>query len=65
MAKMKTHRGAAKRFRLTGNGKVRRFKAGHSHLLRKKNRKRNRRLRQSAILEGADARRARRLLARG
>ncbi|NJN81088.1 MAG: 50S ribosomal protein L35 [Caldilineaceae bacterium] len=36
MPKMKTHKGTAKRFRLTKNGKVMRMKAGRSHLRRKK-----------------------------
>jgi large subunit ribosomal protein L35 len=37
MPKLKTHKGTAKRFRLTKNGKVMRMKAGRSHLRRKKN----------------------------
>lgn len=37
MPKMKTHKGAAKRFRLTKRGKMMRMKAGRSHLRRKKN----------------------------
>ncbi len=37
MPKMKTHKGAAKRFRLTKNGKLMRMRAGRSHLRRKKN----------------------------
>lgn len=36
MPKLKTHKGVAKRFRLTKNGKVMRMKAGRSHLRRKK-----------------------------
>ena len=36
MPKMKTHKGTAKRFRLTKNGKLMRMKAGRSHLRRKK-----------------------------
>ncbi|MFR6345048.1 MAG: 50S ribosomal protein L35, partial [Christensenellales bacterium] len=47
MPKMKTHRGAAKRFRLTGSGKVRRNKAYKSHLLNSKSRKRKRNLRKA------------------
>ncbi len=45
MPKMKTHRGAAKRFKLTGTGKIKRSKAGKSHLLTGKSAKRTRRLR--------------------
>lgn len=37
MPKLKTHKGAAKRFRITKNGKLMRMKAGRSHLRRKKN----------------------------
>ncbi|HUP63879.1 MAG TPA: 50S ribosomal protein L35 [Thermoanaerobaculia bacterium] len=44
MPKMKTHRGAAKRFKKTGTGKIRRSKAFHSHILTKKSAGRKRRL---------------------
>ena len=50
MPKMKTHRGAKKRFKVTGSGKVRRFKAYKSHILTKKTSKRKRRLRQSGLV---------------
>ena len=50
MPKMKTHRGAAKRLKVTGTGKVKRSKAYKSHILTKKTSKRKRRLRQSAII---------------
>ncbi len=50
MPKMKTHRGARKRFTVTGTGKVRRFKANKSHILTKKDAKRKRRLRRSTIV---------------
>ncbi|HSQ31919.1 MAG TPA: 50S ribosomal protein L35 [Gemmatimonadaceae bacterium] len=50
MPKMKTHRGAKKRFKVTGSGKVRRFKAFKSHILTKKTSKRKRRLRQSGLV---------------
>ena len=46
MPKMKSHRGARKRFKVTGSGKVKRFKAFKSHILTKKTSKRKRRLRQ-------------------
>lgn len=46
MAKMKTHRGAAKRFRLTGSGKVKYHKSNKRHLATGKTRKRKRHLRQ-------------------
>ena len=44
MPKMKTHRGAAKRFKVTGTGKITRRKAFRAHLLEKKPTKRTRRL---------------------
>jgi large subunit ribosomal protein L35 len=50
MPKMKTHKGAKKRFSLTGTGKVRRLKAFKSHILTKKDSKRKRRLRQATIV---------------
>ena len=50
MPKMKTHKGAAKRFRVTGSGKVKRYKAFKSHILTKKTSKRKRRLRQAGLV---------------
>jgi len=57
MPKMKSHRGAAKRFKKTGTGKVVRRKSGKSHILTKKSRKRKRRLRQAALVSSADSKR--------
>lgn len=57
MPKLKTKRAAAKRFRLTGRGKVRRKQAGKSHLLTKKGTKRKRGLRRLTLSAGADAQR--------
>ena len=51
MPKMKTHKGAKKRFSVTGTGKVRRLKAYKSHILTKKDAKRKRRLRRPAIIK--------------
>jgi large subunit ribosomal protein L35 len=48
---MKTHKGAKKRFSVTGTGKVRRLKAFKSHILTKKTSKRKRRLRRAAIIK--------------
>jgi large subunit ribosomal protein L35 len=48
--KMKTHKGAKKRFKVTGSGKVRRYKAFKSHILTKKTAKRKRRLRQAGLV---------------
>ncbi|HEX2721482.1 MAG TPA: 50S ribosomal protein L35 [Gemmatimonadaceae bacterium] len=50
MPKMKSHRGARKRFSLTGSGKVKRNKAFKSHILTKKTSKRKRRLRQAGVI---------------
>ena len=50
MPKLKTHRGAAKRFSMTGTGKVRRNKAYASHILTTKTRKRKRNLRRSVLV---------------
>lgn len=54
MPKMKTHRGAAKRFRVTGTGKIMRAKAFKSHILEKKSQKRKRNFRQEAQIAPAD-----------
>lgn len=55
--KKKTKKAAAKRFRLTGKGKVRRHKAFKSHILTKKTAKRKRKLRKGTIASRADERR--------
>jgi large subunit ribosomal protein L35 len=61
--KMKTHKGAAKRFKVTGTGKVKRFKAFKSHILTKKTSKRKRKLRRPAlIVTSGDLKRMKRLL---
>lgn len=57
MPKQKTHRGAAKRFKLTGTGKIKRRKAFSSHILTKKNAKRCRNLRSSALVSPGDTKR--------
>ena len=50
MPKMKTHRGAAKRFKLTGTGKIKRAKAFKSHILTKKSSKTKRNLRKTGYV---------------
>ena len=50
MPKMKTHKGATKRFKVTGSGKVRRYKAYKSHILTKKTSKRKRNLRRAGLI---------------
>ena len=63
MPKMKSHKGARKRFSLTGTGKVKRGRAFKSHILTKKTSKRKRRLRRRAIIATrGEAKRIKRLL---
>ncbi len=62
MPKMKSNRGAAKRFKLTGSGKIKRNKAFSSHILTKKSTKRKRGLRQSDIVDSANYKGIRRIL---
>ena len=62
MPKMKTNRAAAKRFKFTGTGKIRRNKAFHSHILTKKSQKQKRRLRRSTIVDPTNARAVRKML---
>ena len=62
MPKMKTKRAAAKRFNLTGSGKVKFNKAKRRHILTKKSTKRKRHLRGQLIVEPADEKALRRLL---
>lgn len=50
MPKIKTHRGAAKRFKVSGSGKIKRYRAYKSHLLTGKSSKRMRRLRKSGLV---------------
>ena len=62
--KMKSHRGASKRFKLTGSGKVKRNKAYKSHTLTKKSPKRKRGLRKATTLTGADHKRIKSVLSK-
>jgi large subunit ribosomal protein L35 len=62
MPKMKTKRGAAKRFKLTGSGKIKRSKAFTSHILTKKTTKRKRNLRKSGLVDSTDIKGIRRIL---
>lgn len=64
MPKMKTHRGAAKRFRTTGTGKIMRRRTNLNHILEKKSPRRKRRLRGAAEITGGDHARVRRQLGR-
>lgn len=62
MPKIKTNRGAAKRFRKTGTGKIRRNRAFTSHILTKKSTKRKRDLRQSTVVAAVDHKNIARLI---
>ncbi len=62
MPKLKTHRGAKKRFKVTGSGKITRMKANASHILTKKNRKRKRNLKSSTVVVSEEYKRVKALL---
>lgn len=62
MPKVKTHSSAKKRFRVTGSGKIKRFQARTSHLMRKKTTKAKRNLRGSTLVSKGDEKRVRKLL---
>ena len=64
MPKMKTDRGAAKRFRVTGTGKLRRRRAFRSHILEKKSSTRTRRLARPAEVAAGDMKAVKRLIGR-
>ncbi len=65
MPKMKSHRGAAKRFKVTGSGKFVKNKAFKSHILEKKTSKRKRKLRKAEVVSPAEAKKIRKMLALG
>lgn len=62
MPKMKSHRGAAKRFKATASGRVKHKKPHHSHILTSKTTKRKRHLRQAAYAAGPEMKTLKRLL---
>ena len=62
MPKMKTHRGAAKRVKITGTGKLKRSKSLTNHFLTKKSAKTKRKLRKSGLVSKSDLKRVRKLL---
>ncbi len=64
MPKIKTHKGAAKRFKVTGSGKIMRVKAYKSHILTKKDAERKRRLGKVQEVSSSDKKKVRRLLCR-
>ena len=65
MPKLKTHRGAAKRFKRTASGRFKRSKAYKSHILTKKTTKRKRKLDTSTLVDPSDQRRVARMLPYG
>lgn len=62
MPKMKTNRGAAKRFKLTASGKVKRKKAGLNHILTKKSKTLKRNMRQDGVIKPSDEKAIKRLI---
>jgi len=62
MPKMKSNRGAAKRFRVTASGKIKRHSSHHSHILTKKSSKRKRKLRQESQVSKADSSRVAKMI---
>lgn len=62
MPKIKTNKAAAKRFRVTGTGKIKRQRAYKSHILTKKSRARKRRLRSTTLVNKRDNKNIRQLI---
>lgn len=62
MPKIKTNRSAAKRFRVTASGKIKRNKAYKRHILSSKGKKRKRHLRQATMVAGVESKNIRRLI---
>ncbi|MEA3344833.1 MAG: 50S ribosomal protein L35 [Chloroflexota bacterium] len=65
MPKMKTHKATAKRFRITGSGKIRRRKQGGNHLRRKKTKRSKRKYSQKLPVSDADEKRIKQILSTG
>ena len=62
MPKLKSNRGAMKRFKVSSSGKIKRYKAYKSHILTKKTRKRKRDLRTATYISAADEKRVRKMI---
>lgn len=62
MPKIKTKKSAAKRFKITAGGKIKRTHCNKNHILNKKDRKRKRRLRQGGYVDKADLRNVKKVL---
>lgn len=65
MPKLKTNRGAAKRFKVTGSGKIKRNNSHRRHILTKKSTKRKREMRHSGLVSDADLGAVRKLIPYG
>ena len=64
MPKQKTRRSAAKRFSLTGTGKIKRNKTNHSHMLIRRSNSAKRKMRQSDLVDSSEEKRVRRMIAK-
>ena len=62
MPKVKSHRGAAKRFKKTGTGKIVRSQKNKQHILTKKSPKRKRHLRKDTLVDGVDEKRVKQMV---
>jgi large subunit ribosomal protein L35 len=62
MPKLKTHKGAAKRFKKTGTGKIKRHKANLRHILTSKSKKRKKRLGEAVLVSDADYKKVMRMI---
>ncbi|HIA80330.1 MAG TPA: 50S ribosomal protein L35 [Candidatus Marinimicrobia bacterium] len=62
MPKMKTRRGAAKRFKLTASGRIKRNKANHRHMLIRRSNKAKRKMRHGGLVAAADRKNVKRML---
>jgi len=61
MPKMKTRRAAAKRFKLTGRGRIKRNKANHSHMLIRRSNSAKRKMRKATLVDRTEEKRVRRM----
>ena len=62
MPKMKTRRAAAKRFKITGSGRIKRNKANHSHMLIRRSNSAKRKMRQSDLVDSSEEKRVKRMI---
>ena len=62
MPKMKTRRAAAKRFKVTGSGRIKRNKANHSHMLIRRSNSVKRKMRKAGLVDSTEEKRLRRML---